>query len=429
LNNTAGIGYYQPSDSSFHLSYETPPSGGASDRAFTFGPSNTGGIVPVSGDWDGNGSVTVGWYRYSDASWHLSNDLNDNSDITFNWGPAADTSVIPVAGDWDGNGKDTVGWYRPRDASWHLADANTTTATSTAFNWGPVGDATVTGVAGDWDGDGKDTVGWYRPSDASWHLADANAGNATSNAFQWGQAGNTAVKPVVGDWNGNKTDTVGWYRPSDASFHVSNGNIPTAASINFTFGPAGDDSLVPVAGDWDGRVAVSSSAQAVAQRLVQLKTDGKLSFDNAQIFDREIKPLADTGTVPADCQVDIRILQMLAMTADHFGDVMVSDINRPCIASKTNCSDGSYHCTIPAKALDVWRVGKQSVVGSGTATRAYLDYIDSIAPNGIQAGQSLCPSGGARGWTFTNIDYQFSDTCNHQHIDLRQATGNVRYTG
>lgn len=425
LNNTAGIGYYQPKDSSYHLSYETPPSGGGSDRAFNFGPANSGGIVPVSGDWDGNGGVSVGWYRYSDASWHLTQELNDGSDITFNWGPAGNTSVVPVVGDWNGDGKDTVGWYRPSDASWHLASSNASNATSTTFLWGPAGDATVTGIAGDWNGDGTDTVGWYRPKDASWHLADANAGNATSNAFAWGDAGNTSVKPVVGDWNGNKTDTIGWYRPSDGSFHVSNGNIPSAASINFLFGPAGDTSIVPVAGDWDGRSAPSSSIQTVAKRLQAQYNAGRIHFDGnkTQIYEREILPYAQSGVVADGCDVDIRILQVLAMAVDKFGSITVSDIGRPCIDEKINC-DFSLHCYDPARAIDVTYVGASWVKESPSARVNYLQFLDSVVPSGSQAGQFNCASMPA----FSSIRSVKDVDCSHQHFDLGGTTAAVRYT-
>lgn len=61
LNNKAGIGFYEPSGSSFHLLYDTPLSGGASDLAFSFGPANSGEIVPVAGDWDGDGTTSVGF--------------------------------------------------------------------------------------------------------------------------------------------------------------------------------------------------------------------------------------------------------------------------------------------------------------------------------------------------------------------------------
>jgi hypothetical protein len=425
-NNAAGVGYYDRGDSSFHLSYSIP-TGTQSDRAFVFGPPNQGGIVPVSGDWDGDGSSTVGWYRYSDASWHLTNELNGEgaSNITFTYGPAGDTSIQPVVGDWDGDGKDTVGWYRPSDASWHLASSNSTSLTSTTFVWGIAGDATLQAVAGDWNGDGKATAGWYRPSDASWHLAASNSASPATTAFVWGPAGNTTVKAIVGDWDGNKTASVGWYRPSDASFHVTNTNAASGTSITANFGPAGDSSIVPLAGDWDGLIAPSTTAQSVAQRIVAQYNAGKVSFLYPGVYTREIVPLAQTGAAPAGCRVDIRILQVLAMTVDHFGSASVSDIGRPCIDSPTNCSSGSLHCQDPAKAIDVYKLGGVTIDGGNAQSIAYLRFIDSIAPSGSQAGQLQCRAA----TNFTNITRQFNDTCNHQHFDLGAAAGVVKYTG
>lgn len=427
-NAASGIGYYQPSNSSWHLSYSTPPGGGQSDRAFVFGPANSGGIVPVSGDWDGNGSSSVGWYRYSDASWHLTAELNGGTDISFLYGPAGDKSVVPVAGDWDGDGKDTVGWYRPSDASWHLASANSNSATSSAFVYGAAGNSSVTAIAGDWNGDGKDTVGWYRPSDGSWHLASANGNGATSTAFAWGVSGNSSVSPVAGDWNGDGKDTVGWYRPSDGSYHLTNSNAPGSASITFVFGPTGNSSLVPIAGDWDGRSTPSSSAQAVAKRLQSQYQAGKLTFidGKAAIFEREILPYAQTGTAPAGCRVDVRILQALAMSVDHFGSIRVSDIGRPCMDEFTNC-DFSLHCYDPAKAIDVIGVGGTTMSASSEAKRIeYVRYLDSIVPSGSQAGQFNCmPNRPA----FSNIRSVTDTACHHQHFDLGSATGSVRYTG
>ncbi|MBA8988918.1 hypothetical protein FHW23_000150 [Curtobacterium pusillum] len=248
------IGWYRPSDSSWHLSFDTPP-GDESDVAFVNGPTNSGSVVPVAGDWNGDGADSIAWYRYSDASWHMSDDLSGGpSDAAFIWGPAGDTSITPIVGDWDGDGKDTVGWYRPSDGSYHLANANTTSASSSAFQWGPAGNTSVKPVVGDWDGDGKDTVGWYRPSDGSYHLANANNTTAGSSAFVAGPAGNTTVTAIAGDWNGDGKDTVGWYRPSDGSYHLAAANTTNPSSSAFAWGPTGNTSVVPIVGDWDGKV-------------------------------------------------------------------------------------------------------------------------------------------------------------------------------
>lgn len=427
-NVKSGVGFYVPSNSSFHLSYEAPPSStGESDRAFKFGPANNGEIAPVAGDWDGDGATSVGFYRYSDASWHLGQELNDGSDLTFNFGPAGNTTVQPVVGDWNGDGKDTVGFYVPSNASWHLASSNSSSATSTAFVWGTPANANVRAVAGDWNADGKDTVGWYLQSNASWHLATANDDSASSLAFTNGPAGDTTVLPVTGDWDGNGGDSIGWYKPSNASYHLTNtnGNV-TSSDINFNFGPTGNSAIVPVAGDWDGKAAPSSAVQAVAKRLVAQHDAGKLQFmDGREVtYQREILPYAETGTAPAGCRVDIRILQALAMTVDRFGSARVSDIGRPCIDLDINC-DISLHCYDPAKALDVIAVGGVSIPNSEAQRIAYVDYLDSIVPNGSQAGQFNCmPNRPA----FQNIRPVDDEKCNHQHFDLGSATGAVRYT-
>lgn len=275
-NAATSTGFYRGSDASWHMSFDVPPTG-ESNIAFRYGPTNSGSeIVPVTGDWNGDGTTSVGWYRYSDASWHLSNQLNGvaSSDTTFVFGVPGDTSVEPVVGDWNGDGKDTVGWYRPSDASWHLRNTNSSGDSTITFVWGLAGNTTTQAVAGDWNGDGKDTIGFYRPSDGSWHLGSALAASLTTTTFVFGPAGDKSVKTFVGDWNGNGTDAVGWYRPSDASFHLTNSTTTTSSSdYTFTAGPRGDSTVTPISGDWDGKATSPSSpslpsspsaAQAVA---------------------------------------------------------------------------------------------------------------------------------------------------------------------
>ncbi|WP_309055852.1 hypothetical protein, partial [Streptomyces sp.] len=204
-DTASSIGWYRPSDGSFHLN-DAVAADDASDRAFVYGPAGDGTLTAVSGDWDGDRASSVGWYRPSDGSWHLTNATTSGATThyAFVYGPAGDASVTPVVGDWDGDGKDSVGWYRPGDGSWHLTNAMTSGAsTHHAFVYGPAGDASVTPVAGDWDADGKDSVGWYRPGDGSWHLTNKRDTPSSSDvALVSGPAGDATVQPVVGDWDG-----------------------------------------------------------------------------------------------------------------------------------------------------------------------------------------------------------------------------------
>jgi hypothetical protein len=90
-------------------------------------------IEEFAGDWDGNGTTTVGIHRGS--TFFLSNtDGNPAADITFDWG---DPNWIPITGDWDGSGKTSVGGYDPATGTFHLrSSTDPTTFTETTFGYG-----------------------------------------------------------------------------------------------------------------------------------------------------------------------------------------------------------------------------------------------------------------------------------------------------
>ena len=67
--------------------------------------------MPVAGDWDGDGSDGIGTYDYATGTWNLRNTASDGAPDagTFVFWAGANTASYPVVGDWDGNGTDTVG--------------------------------------------------------------------------------------------------------------------------------------------------------------------------------------------------------------------------------------------------------------------------------------------------------------------------------
>ena len=223
------LGWYRPSDQSWHL--KNSYSSGPSDITFVFGGDAT--VIPVTGDWDGDGVETPGWYRPSDQSWHLRNDLNGGScHICVVYGGGS-SSNIPVVGDWVGDGDDTIGWYRPSDQSWHLRNDFNGGSCQICVVYGG-GSSSNKPVTGDWDGDGDDTIGWYRPSDQSWHLRnDFNGGSCQICVVHGG--GSSSNKPVSGDWDGDADDTIGWYRPSDQSWHLRNDFNSGSCHICFVY--------------------------------------------------------------------------------------------------------------------------------------------------------------------------------------------------
>ncbi len=198
-NGTETIGLYSPSSGNWAL--RNSNSAGNPDLSFAFG---AGGSLPVAGDWDGNGTDTIGLYWPASGQWTLRNSNSaGNPDLSFAFGAGGS---LPVAGDWDGNGTDTIGLYWPASGQWTLRNSNSAGNPDLSFTYGAEGSLPV---AGDWDGSGTDTIGLYWPS-GQWTLRNSNSAGNPDLSFTYG--GGPWSIAVVGDWNGNGTDTVGVVR-------------------------------------------------------------------------------------------------------------------------------------------------------------------------------------------------------------------------
>lgn len=155
----------------------------------------------------------------------------------------------PISGDWNGNGKETPGWFR--DGRWKLTDAAGNGAkVDHGFSFGTTGDLPV---VGDWNADGTDTIGVFR--DGAWHLRNAQAGGKPDISFHYGRAGDT---PVPGDWNASGRDTVGVVRGNRWYLRAWEGT--GAPQYAFSFGKATDQ---PLAGNWDGSLVASGDGVGV----------------------------------------------------------------------------------------------------------------------------------------------------------------------
>ena len=88
---------------------------------FRFGPPRNRWL-PVTGDWDGDGKDTVGFYDQAKGLFRLKNRLEGgDADVVVRFGlPKA--GWIPVAGDWDGDGKDGIGLFVPATSVFLLKD-------------------------------------------------------------------------------------------------------------------------------------------------------------------------------------------------------------------------------------------------------------------------------------------------------------------
>jgi hypothetical protein len=231
-NGADTTGVFRPSNGALYL--KNSNTSGFADVQINYG---LGGDYPVVGDWDGNGTVTIGIYR--NGSFYLRNSNSIGfADMVFSFGIPGDQ---PVAGDWDGDGVDTIGVYRPSNGQFLLRNSNTEGAAEISFYLGNVGDV---GIAGDWNGDGKDTTGVFRPSNGVIFLKDSNDTGFADYALNYGLPGD---QPVMGDWDNDGIDTIGIYR--NGTFYLRNENTNGFAEIVFGLGNPGD---IPIAGNWDG---------------------------------------------------------------------------------------------------------------------------------------------------------------------------------
>ena len=224
------VGVFRPSNGALYLKNSNAT--GFADVQINYG---IGGDYPVVGDWDGNGTSTIGIYRNGQFYLRNSNTIGF-ADWVFPFGTPGDQ---PVAGDWNGDGVDTIGVYR--NGTFFLRNSNNAGAPQMIFGLGIPGDV---GIAGDWDGNGFDTTGVFRPSNGALYLKNENETGFADVQINYGIGGDM---PVTGDWNNDGTDTIGVYR--NGQFYLRNSNSIGFADIVFALGIPGDH---PIAGNWDG---------------------------------------------------------------------------------------------------------------------------------------------------------------------------------
>ncbi|MEP7054725.1 MAG: hypothetical protein ABI912_05700 [Actinomycetota bacterium] len=205
---------------------------GAADSAFVFGRS---GDFPVMGDWDGDGTKTVGVVRGS--TWYLRNTNSAGKpDITFTFGGPQD---FPLAGDWNGDGRDTPGVVRCPTSPcqtpiWYIRNSASAGHSSSTVSYGVDGFP----VVADWDGDGDDTPAVV-DDEMVWGYANAFKTGAKSALFVFGRPDD---QPVAGAWGAGGRVAPGVVRNGQWLLRTTlNGG---AATSSFRFGRAGDYFLV-----------------------------------------------------------------------------------------------------------------------------------------------------------------------------------------
>jgi hypothetical protein len=214
--------------------------------AFQFGAR----LVPVVGDWNGDGVDDIGTFNRDTATWSLRYGASAgpaNAGVFVFGKPGS----LPVVGDWNGDGRDDIGTYLAGSATWSLRfGASAGPANAGTFTFGAKNSVPV---VGDWDGDGKDGIGAFEKSTYTWIIRQTATAGAASARFQFGRRG---ADPVVGDWNGDGTDGIGVFVRDTANWLLrQTASAGTADVGNFTLGAAG---AVPIVGDFVNAAAGTS---------------------------------------------------------------------------------------------------------------------------------------------------------------------------
>jgi len=116
--------------------------------------------------------------------------------ITF--GKQGDRGIV---GDWNNDGTDTIGVYRPSTRTFFLSNSNTNPNVDTNLAFGIDGDMPV---VGDWNNDGTDTIGVYRPSTRTFNLLGSfNIGNICNYSPERVAEETSKFARIINSYDGN----------------------------------------------------------------------------------------------------------------------------------------------------------------------------------------------------------------------------------
>ncbi|HXU32865.1 MAG TPA: S8 family serine peptidase, partial [Thermoanaerobaculia bacterium] len=215
--------------------------------------SNTSGWA-ISGDWNGDGVDTLGRFDPATSIFSLRNSNTSGApEITFSFevAGALPANLVPIAGDWNGDGVDTVGLFDRAANKFHLRNINLgrSELTFSIVNQNG-GRNSFLPIAGDWNGDGIDTVGLYQTSLSNFLLRNENSDGTADHEFVFGTFG-LGLLPSAGDWDGDGWDSIGLWNPTTGEHLLRNLNSAGSPDHQFTF-TLQTPNTIPLAGDWDG---------------------------------------------------------------------------------------------------------------------------------------------------------------------------------
>lgn len=245
--------------------------------------------------------------------------------------------------------------------------------------------------------------------------------NTTIGVFPQGasygpRAARMNVLTAAGAFYDRMVQVPGWQQmdPGDVGHAVEFG--PPAAHYDRFWGQAGQilTALTGIGTD-AGACQVPANAQQAAQKLVAAIQSGKLVFLDIR-YRQQVINMAN-GTATPQCTLDVHILQAMVLAVNNFQQVGVSDLNRRCTGETPGAGTASQHWK--GKAVDFYALNHQSLNGSNALDLQLIQLLDSMMPHGSGLGQAQCrAAAGDSIGHLVNFTLQFSDTCDHQHVQV-----------
>jgi hypothetical protein len=208
---------------------------------------------------------------------------------------------------------------------------------------------------------------------------------------------------------------------------------PTAAAhaVQANADPNYYTPFVKPASDIVGTLAASSAAsscgmsadsQALALELVTHLENGTLVGPAKHMA--EIRSIAQ-GTVVPNCGIDVRILQVMVIAVRQFDHVGVSSINRKCTGEILGAGALSLHyINGGGHAVDFNNLDGHSLNGADGLSLRLIGLLDPLMPSGSRIGQSQCRARAGDSLSLQHFG-QLLDSCDHLHVDMGNATGQV----
>ncbi|TPW78399.1 hypothetical protein [Schumannella sp. 10F1B-5-1] len=161
---------------------------------------------------------------------------------------------------------------------------------------------------------------------------------------------------------------------------------------------------------------ISGDKIELAQNLVTAADEGRLKGLTPDHI-KEIRWIAQGQTVP-DCDIDVRILQIITIALNTFHRIGVSDINRKCTGQILGGGTKSSHwINGGGGAVDFYSLAATPTTGADGNAIRLIGALDAVVQAKARIGQKQCRAKADVRLALQHFA-EFDDTCNHLHVDI-----------